>query len=259
MCYRPRLEPLESRVVLSARPTVAPALGAALVAPALKQHSQILPLNIVGVTIENGGLVANGVVGATAFSTPITATATTGPQPNCLILNLMIGPIHLDLLGLVVDTSPICLSITAMSGNGNLLGNLLCDIANLLNQGVPLNQVLSGLTTQQQVLLTRGLGSMFNTTALDLTAFSSVSNMTMCNILDLSMGPVELTLLGLNVHLDNCDNGPITLTITAQSGPGNLLGNLICDLAHLLDHHAGQQVIMTVENLIAGVIGVLVG
>jgi hypothetical protein len=59
------------------------------------------------------------------------------------------------------------------------------------------------------------------------------------NVLHLSLGPVNLNLLGLMVTLDNCANGPVTVDITAQPGPGNLLGNLISDLAHLLDNNAG--------------------
>jgi hypothetical protein len=54
-------------------------------------------------------------------------------QATCDILNLDIGAIHLDLLGLVVDLSPISLDITAVSGPGNLLGNLLCAVAGLLD------------------------------------------------------------------------------------------------------------------------------
>jgi hypothetical protein len=51
-----------------------------------------------------------------------------------------------------------------------------------------------------------------------------------CEILDLEIGPIDLDLLGLVIHLD-----AINLEITAQSGPGNLLGNLLCAIAGLLD------------------------
>src|SRR6185369_9776838 len=49
-------------------------------------------------------------------------------------------------------------------------------------------------------------------------------------ILHLTLGPLDLNLLGLLVHLNQ-----VVLDITAQSGPGNLLGNLLCAVAHLLD------------------------
>lgn len=52
-----------------------------------------------------------------------------------------------------------------------------------------------------------------------------------CDILNLSLGPVSLDLLGLNVNLDNCDGGPITVDISGVEGEGNLL----CHVAGLLD------------------------
>lgn len=58
------------------------------------------------------------------------------------------------------------------------------------------------------------------------TAASSGS----CQVLDLVLGPLDLDLLGLQVHLDQ-----VHLNITAQQGPGNLLGNLLCAVAGLLD------------------------
>ena len=51
----------------------------------------------------------------------------------CEILNLVLGPLHLDLLGLVVDLNQVILNITAVAGAGNLLGNLLCAIVGLLD------------------------------------------------------------------------------------------------------------------------------
>lgn len=51
-----------------------------------------------------------------------------------------------------------------------------------------------------------------------------------CPILHLELGPLDLDLLGLQVHLDR-----VVLDITAQPGPGNLLGNLLCAIAGLLD------------------------
>ena len=55
-----------------------------------------------------------------------------------------------------------------------------------------------------------------------------------CRILDLSIGTVNLDLLGLVVHLD-----PVHLNISAVQGSGNLLGNLLCTVTHLLDNNSG--------------------
>ena len=71
------------------------------------------------------------------------------PTSSCQILSLTLGPLHLDLLGLVIDLNQVVLNITAQPGPGNLLGNLLCSVANLLNnpQGLAnlLNQILGAL------------------------------------------------------------------------------------------------------------------
>jgi hypothetical protein len=85
----------------------------------------------------------------------------------CPILHLVIGPVNLDLLGLHVTlggglsgNQPIVLDITAQSGNGNLLGNLLCSVAGLLDQN-PLATQLSGLLNiLQQLLNVPGLLSL---------------------------------------------------------------------------------------------------
>jgi len=60
-----------------------------------------------------------------------------------------------------------------------------------------------------------------------------VAQVTSCRILTLTLGPLDLNLLGLRVQLNQ-----INLRITGQRGPGNLLGNLLCSLAGLLDQQA---------------------
>jgi hypothetical protein len=178
------------------------------------------------------------------------STSPNTADPTCPILNLEIPQgIHLSLLGLNVDTSGICLSITGESGNGNLLGNLVCDLANALNNGTGLVSFLNGLTQHQLNTLLGGLTSILNSGVKDaatasltsaLGATPSVSGPS-CNILNLSLGPVNLNLLGLNVSLDNCAGGPITVSVTATPGAGNLLGNLLCDLSNLLNSNASLR------------------
>lgn len=77
--------------------------------------------------------------------TPFIAAARSapGPQLTCQILRLSIGAIDLNLLGLTVHLNPVLLIINAVSGPGNLLGNLLCAIVNLLNGGGPLAQIVN--------------------------------------------------------------------------------------------------------------------
>ena len=47
----------------------------------------------------------------------------------CHVLELVLGPLHVDLLGLVVDLNKVHLTITATPGGG-VLGNLFCGLAN---------------------------------------------------------------------------------------------------------------------------------
>ena len=73
---------------------------------------------------------------------------------SCEILNLVLGPLSLNLLGLQVDLNQVVLNITAQPGPGNLLGNLLCAIAGLLDSG-NLGQTLVGLLNNLLAALSR--------------------------------------------------------------------------------------------------------
>jgi hypothetical protein len=83
------------------------------------------------------------------FTIPVNTAASSG---SCQILDLVIGPLNLDLLGLVVHLDTVHLNITAQQGPGNLLGNLLCGIANALNDSAPGN-VLANLLNQVLAIL----------------------------------------------------------------------------------------------------------
>ena len=74
-------------------------------------------------------------------SLPVDPSATTADPPSCNILNLVLGPLNLNLLGLVVTLNQVNLNITAVPGAGALLGNLLCDVANLANSGGSLSEI----------------------------------------------------------------------------------------------------------------------
>lgn len=71
----------------------------------------------------------------------------------CPVLHLDLGPLTLNLLGLNVHLNEVILDITAQSGPGDLLGNLVCTVANLLNPGtLPVGQVTGLLNILQQLL-----------------------------------------------------------------------------------------------------------
>lgn len=263
------MEDLETRTFLSAAVLDTPAAGRAA-APAINvpatnavtNATTLLPLTITEVVQRGGQLFARGTLGTNAFEVPLTVTAEENPEDeNCPILNLEIGAIHLDLLGLVVDTSDICLRVTAEPGGG-LLGDLLCGVANLLNGGTPLGGVLGGLTGTQLTNLLGGLTDLLNGALGGLNSADAVDGVTqqqngngngngnVTNILNLSLGPVDLNLLGLDVELDDCEGGPVTVDITAEGGPGRLLGNLLGGLSRLLDGGANQNAL---DNAVARV------
>ena len=218
----------------------------------------VLPMTITSVTPQGGQLVANGTVGSTSFQLPLVLT----PQPlapgaTCPVLDLSVGPIHLSLLGLNVDTSPICLEITATRGGG-LLGDLLCSIANLLNGGMSLADILGTLTPAQLTTLDSGLTTVLNQVLAQATSSNALVGAT-CDVLNLAVGPLDLSILGLNVSLDDCSGGPVTVDITATPG-GGLLGDLLCSLSDLLNvPRPNTTAILAVLRNLVQVIGGLIG
>jgi hypothetical protein len=62
------------------------------------------------------------------FTVPISPKTTTSQVTPCPVLNLVLGPLHLDLLGLVVDLNQVNLTVTATPGGG-ALGDLFCSLS----------------------------------------------------------------------------------------------------------------------------------
>jgi len=101
-----------------------------------KRQGELVALGTFTETIKDaaGATVASG---NQRLAVPVALDGT------CDILHLTLGPLHLDLLGLVVDLNQVQLDITAVQGAGNLLGNRLCAVAGLLDGGGPLSQIAS--------------------------------------------------------------------------------------------------------------------
>ncbi|HEX2913317.1 MAG TPA: hypothetical protein VH186_21115 [Chloroflexia bacterium] len=145
--------------------------GAYTITRFVKSNGQIYGVGTLSGTLTDA-LGNTQSVTNVAVSVPVTAingqslTSTAAASTNsaaapaaagsCTILDLTLGPLHLNLLGLVVDLNQVNLNITAQQGSGNLLGNLLCAVANLLNGGSPLSNLLNGLTN----LLNQILGQL---------------------------------------------------------------------------------------------------
>jgi len=89
-----------------------------------------------------------------------TGGAAAAQATSCQILDLVINPINLNLLGLVVHTDTIHLNITAQTGPTNLLGNLLCGLLGIIQPptgGTPLTAgQLAGILNALAALLNAG-------------------------------------------------------------------------------------------------------
>jgi len=260
------VEDLEGRLVMNAAVASAAANVAAHVQapvkPSINSLIQLTNFTVNSIGVQGGQLVASAtatlnVLGHTVTQTlnniPLTLTGTPAATPGtCDVLNLSLGPVNLNLLGLGVSLDnckggPITVSITGTDAPGNLLGNLVCDIAGLLDNGLPLGGLLGGLSTTQLNTLETGLTNILNgvlgqvlaggaaTPAAATAAAAAAAPSTTTNILNLHLNPIHLNLLGLNV-----DTSAICLDVTATSGPGNLLGNLLTSLSHLLDNNGNN-------------------
>jgi hypothetical protein len=96
---------------------------------------QSFALNQTGTGIVATGTLTGVLTDAEGVEQQISQTVSfpvTFGKATCKILKLVLGPLDLDLLGLMVHLDKVVLTITAQQGGG-LLGDLLCAIANLLN------------------------------------------------------------------------------------------------------------------------------
>ena len=138
----------------SAAPAAAPTAASAATTPRATASSTINQViagvgtfagsfTPTGFTNQSGQLAVTGLVTGTlttltGATIPVSRTVTTtvanaSAAGACKVLDLVLGPLHLDLLGLVVDLNQVHLTINAQQGPGNLLGNLLCAITGLLD------------------------------------------------------------------------------------------------------------------------------
>ena len=120
----------------------------------------------------------------------------------------------------------------ALAGDGEFRGRYRIRQFGVDNGNLVAVGVLTGVLTRgddQQTIRRSGV-----VMPVDISPVGAlVAQVTSCRILTLTLGPLDLNLLGLRVQLNQ-----INLRITGQRGPGNLLGNLLCSLAGLLDQPA---------------------
>jgi len=188
-----------------------------------------------------------------------------GPQApmqaaECDVLHLILGPVHLDLLGLIVDINKVVLDLKGIPGT--LLGDIFCQLSNTPPPPGGANRVAGNISTRMVVnrftavgKRVVGVGTVISTYT-DMTGARTVQRKSfrlriaklrvpqqqgwsavqqepepLCQVLFLEIGEVDLTLAGLHViaHAFNPEE-PIRLQLRARRG-GGILGELFCDLA----------------------------
>lgn len=136
--------------------------------------------------------------------------------------------------------APVTAPVTGtIASGGTFTGTLTNIVFSNVNGTLTATGNLSGT-------LTNAAGQVIGTITNQAVSFTAAATGT-CQILNLTLGPLDLNLLGLMVHLNQ-----VVLNITAQSGPGNLLGNLLCAVAHLLDSNASVTALANMLNHILG-------
>jgi hypothetical protein len=125
---------------------------------------------------------------------------------------------------------------------GSFVGTF--DVQNFVNQGGQVFAV-GNLTGK----LFNGNGQLLGIVK-KLIALNVLFGNHSCTILELTLGPLDLNLLGLMVHLDE-----VHLTITANPA-GGLLGDLLCSIANAIDLGApGVATLVALLNQLLHLLG----
>ncbi len=206
----------------------------------LQQADESLPLRINGVRLLAGNrALIIGRFGGQLFRDVTNFTGRfSAPTGQPAVLRLELGPIHVERLGLLVDVGEIGMEVTTDATGGRALGNLLRDLrgsnvtgATLANMGSTLGLTptqIQNINLQVRQIVRIALAQTLRSPPTDVDRPATSGDPGICPLVDLSFDPVQLDILGLNVNLDDGQDDPVTVELTAVEGPGNFLGNLLC-------------------------------
>lgn len=215
--------------------------GAQAASPPQRMSTSVVVKKFV---VRGTGLTALGdastTVGGQGAKQAVELVATTGA--NCQVLTLRLDTLNLALLGLRLDVSAVNLKITG--NRDRTLGALFCKLATAKNLGsltgtrkaaaslnrrlkrtplrmIGVNAMLYPSTTQAQPRAsTRGA-----------TASGPAPTTPVCPVLDLTLGPLNLDLLGLVVDLyGRTPTDPVRVTAVADPN-GGIVGKALCQLS----------------------------
>ncbi len=182
-------------------------------------------LNVADLSLAAGAVDALPAAVQTLVSPTLTAPA---PGSTVPVLDLLIAssdgvtpPVNVDLLGLSITTSNIEAHLSAVTGDGQVLGNLLYNVANLADPGGP-----AGLLNLLNLLGSGELDSPGTIVGGSVSPNATAPD----ELLTLTVKPLDLNLLGLAVQTE-----PIVVTLSTQGGDGKLLGNLLNGITTLIN------------------------
>ena len=181
---------------------------------------------------------------------PATSTPPPIPAGSDRVLQLVVPPIDLNLLGLNLQTDQINVNADARTGNGLLLGNVVTTLLNTLgatpenltalskNINALLARVVGVLNASNLTLADGAVGALApvlqNLSIPDLITAAPGAGVPVLNLsiasTDGTTPPVDVNLLGVEITTSN-----INARLTATTGDGQVLGNLVYNVAHLLD------------------------
>jgi hypothetical protein len=139
---------------------------------------------------------------------------------SCNVLTLTLDTLDLTLLGLNVHLDKVDLRVTGQR-RGGVLGSLFCTLAKAKVKTASASAAAARLNRSVAKRPIRPLRL-----TVPVQAVAAQAAPALCKVLELTLGPLNVNLLGLVVDLKR-----VHLTITATPG-GGVLGNLFCGLAN---------------------------
>lgn len=142
------------------------------------------------------------------------------------LLTFNLPSLDLSLLGLEVQSSPINVTVSADSGRGEVLGNVLASVAGFLQ---------ARGTSRRLNLGTGATAALANSASLSVAGVDAsgplgTASAASVPVLALTVPATHVDLLGARV-----DVAPVQLNFTAHAGPGLVLGNALAAMSNLFN------------------------
>ena len=172
------------------------------------------------------------------------------PSSATQVLELFVAPVALDLLGVAVNTSPIRVTITTKSGEGQVLGNAVTELINLFNPPLPEDLDIDFLNAKLDELVAKLNDQLPDIAPAPIPPVPIDEG----QILNVTVPPLDLNLLGLVL-----ETSPIVVNASAAAGDGALLGNVLTTALNTLDATPENlsELNTNINAILAKVVGVL--